>query len=171
MGEYPHTLNTVYSMANTLKACVDASSAKALFLRCATGYEMHFGPDYEWARKAWPAVDELAASLATPAAARQQLEGKAAVSVRGVRSSMGDFDGEYRLAGEHEGWPRFESAAGNHLYRIVAKGMWCLHDEFDPEMVANFCVTSDGALPEGAAMWECWVDGGFAQVEVTPAVQ
>ena len=50
--EHPSTLNTVYSMAYTLQACGDASSAKALYLRCAQGYEKHFGPDYEWARNA-----------------------------------------------------------------------------------------------------------------------
>ena len=36
-------------MAHTLQACGDAASAKALYLRCAKGYEKHFGPDYEWA--------------------------------------------------------------------------------------------------------------------------
>ncbi len=93
---------------------------------------------------------------------------------------MGDFDGVYRLAGEHEGWPRFESAAGNHLYRCVSKGMWCVYYKFDPEKAGEGCVTADGALPEGAAMWTCWVgkdhelsDGvsGFARVEVTLTLQ
>ena len=64
-----------------------------------------------------------------------------------------------------------ESAAGNHLYRCVSKGMWCVYDEFDPEEPGEGCVTADGALPEGAAMWTCWVDGAFAQVEVTLALQ
>ena len=79
----------------------------------------------------------------------------------------------YRLAGEHEGWPRFESAAGNYLYRIVASGKWCLHKKIDLADAhgPNACVTAGGALPEGAAMWTCWVEGGFAQVEVTLALQ
>ena len=41
----------------TLGACGDASSAKALYLRCAQGYQKHFGPDYEWARKARAAAE------------------------------------------------------------------------------------------------------------------
>ena len=44
--------------ACTLEACGDASSAKALYLRCARGYEKHFGPEYEWAREARAAAGE-----------------------------------------------------------------------------------------------------------------
>ena len=94
---------------------------------------------------------------------------------------LSGFDGVYRLAGEHEGWPRFESAAGNHLYRCVPKGVWSLNTKCDPDN-SGWCqrVTADGALPEGAVMWKCWVgkehelsDGvsGFAQVEVTLSLQ
>ena len=61
----------------------------------------------------------------------------------------------------------------NHLYRFAPEGVWCLSDEFDPAKAGldARCVTADGALPEGAAMWKCWVDDDFAKVEVTLALQ
>ena len=89
---------------STLEAKGPAASPATWPVRRRSSSAAPKGSQSRWAprtrRLAQRAPRRLAASLATPAAARQQLEGKAAVSVRGVRSDFGDFDGVYRLAGE-----------------------------------------------------------------------
>ena len=155
------------------EALGEREQARAFYERAAAAFAAALGPEHASTVQARERVVEMDASLATPAVVQRQLEGRAAVSVRGVRCDDGDFDGVYRPAGEHEGWPRFESAAGHHLYRFAPEGVWCLSDEFDPAKAGldARCVTADGALPEGAAMWKCWVDGEFAPVEVALSLQ
>ena len=70
-----------------------------------------------------------------------------------------EFNSVYLPAGEQEGWLRFESAEGKHLYRDISHGEWCLHDRFNPEDdedPAAYVQALNGLLPVGEQQWTCF---------------
>ena len=50
-------------------------------------------------------------------AAKEQLTDVAGVTIEGMPQA--EFNSVYLPVGEHEGWVRFESAEGKHLYRLI----------------------------------------------------
>ena len=80
-------------------------------------------------------------------AAVAQLSGVAGVKLKGL--PVREFNGIYKPAGEHEGWPRFENDSGKHLFRFVADGEWYLEDDFVPESTTPqaYVASASGPLP------------------------
>lgn len=71
-------------------------------------------------------------------AAQRQLSEYKAVHVEGMPQA---YNGMYVLAGEHQGWPRFENSVGKHLYRSIDFATWMLRDTFDPAGPDHFTTT------------------------------
>jgi hypothetical protein len=106
---------------------------------------------------------------AAKAAAVQQLKGKA-VEVCGMPQA--EFNGVYIVAGDHEGYPRFENAQGKHLYHSIDNWQWRLNHEFPGadksrenekyecgqrqrkyECVRAWVDSVEGQLPVGNCQW------------------
>ena len=89
-------------------------------------------------------------------AATEQLQGVAGIAVEGLPQL--ELNDVYLPAGDHEGWPRFESGQGKHLYRFVKDGEWYLWDKLDQdsdEVPSAYISASDGLLPVGEHEWTC----------------
>ena len=82
-------------------------------------------------------------------------------------------NGEYRMAGMHEGWPVLSNEAGMHCYRHDANSdwrrdhdpnavdKWLLRDKHRPKedtCVASIPAAPNGALPTGEKAWQCSID-------------
>ena len=104
-------------------------------------------------------------------AAVAQLSGVAGVKLKGL--PVREFNGIYKPAGEHEGWPRFENAEGKHLFRFVADGEWYLEDDFVPESTTPqaYVASASGPLPVGRHEWECCADDGWHTTVVSCRLQ
>lgn len=97
---------------------------------------------------------------AAKAAAHEQLAHVQAVCVDGLRSQP-EYNGMYRKVGEHDGWYRFASHEGMHLFRYVDDEEWYLDDVFAPNTpynVAALFESPDGLLPVGEQIWKSWND-------------
>ena len=93
-----------------------------------------------------------AAEQAVCDAAKAQLAGVAGVAIDGMPDA--EFNSVYLPVGEHEGWVRFASAAGKHLYRQQERQLWALRDTFDPAATgAAAYVYADGLVPAGEHQW------------------
>ena len=115
------------------------------------------------------------------AAAKQQLMGVTGVAVEGLTTSL-EFNSVYLLANhdewsttrvvewssDREGWPRFESAEGKHLFRSSLRNRWSLASQFDQFGEERHGDVDDqvaGALPVGVNVW--LVDGEKVSVSVS----
>ena len=68
-----------------------------------------------------------------------------------------------RLDEMHEGWVRFASEGGRHLYRSLQWNKWVLAKTFDPTSKSRAAYTHDrkpGELPVGDEEWIGFRDGG-----------
>ena len=91
-------------------------------------------------RQAELEAEKTVADAAALATAAEQLQGVAGVAVEGLPQP--ELNDVYLPAGEHEGWPRFESGQGKHLYRDIEYGDWCLGEAFDPDAKApDACIS------------------------------
>eukprot|EP01045_Picozoa_sp_COSAG04_P022624 COSAG04_NODE_2583_length_3896_cov_90.326574_2_plen_556_part_00 len=101
------------------------------------------------------AAAKAAAEAAALAAATEQLEDVAGVAVEGLPHP--ELNDVYLPAGEHEGWPRFESGQGRHLYCITALRVWALRASFDPNArdAKAYVRVEDGLLPTAEHRWRC----------------
>ena len=92
-------------------------------------------------------------------AAQIQLAELAGLAVEGVPQQ--DHNGVYLPVGVHDGWTRFESAEGKHLFR--ASGEWVMLGRFDLDhaagSAAGFTKADDATLPLGAREWQCALRG------------
>lgn len=83
--------------------------------------------------KRWQAMTPMKPGAARAAAQAQLGEASsiAAICVEGLLS-LPDYNGVFfpRTARE-QGWPRFESAEGKHLFRNVEHGLWMLRYAVD----------------------------------------
>ena len=97
-----------------------------------------------------------AAELWPLQAAKAQLGEALGVAVAGLPVQRNEYNSVYRVAGKHEGWPRFESAEGKHLFRHVAGGEWMLASRFPPaagQADGASVRALGGALPIGEREW------------------
>ena len=84
-----------------------------------------------------------------------------------------EYNSVYLPAGEANGWPRFVSAEGMHLFHHASDPEWCLLDKFRPDTYASgtpsvaYCDAEDGRLPEGECDWKCRMEGGWHDQSVT----
>ena len=87
--------------------------------------------------------------------AQLQLGELAGLAVEGVPQQ--DYNGVYLPAGVHDGWTRFESSEGKHLFRDGAE--WVMLGGFILDHAAGSAVAytkaDDVALPLGAREWQC----------------
>ena len=99
--------------------------------------------------------------------AQEQLLGVSGITIVG----WSEYAGAYRSCGEHEGWPRFQTSDGKHLFRCIPDGEWYLMDTFDPDAQAPaaLCFAPDGLLPE-ESIWECSVKGQWEDRVLTCSV-
>jgi hypothetical protein len=99
---------------------------------------------------------------------------------------------EYRQSGTHEGWPRYQSADGLHLYYYAPREQWLINDQFVRVSQARFdsaygaevlprcglhwqdkdcCISSIvaklGPVPTGWQKFQCWVSGK-SEEQTTP---
>ena len=104
-------------------------------------------------RKRCAALDKRKEQAVGRAAAVEQLQGVAGVVVEGLPRQ--ELNGIYLPADDHEGWPRFESGQGNHLYRHTS-GRWFLNTAFTPDGPNAFAhiVSSAGPLPVDSPTWQ-----------------
>eukprot|EP01045_Picozoa_sp_COSAG04_P010135 COSAG04_NODE_612_length_11991_cov_17.359569_3_plen_646_part_00 len=96
----------------------------------------------------------LAVSSSPLAVATRQLGGVAGVAVEGMPQP--DFNGVYLPAGDHEGWPRFESAEGKHLFRSLLRDRWYIAPTFDRDGKRRTAEVDDktpGELCIGHNVW------------------
>lgn len=92
-----------------------------------------------------------AAEQAACTAAREQLAGVAGVIVEGIPQA--EYNAIYLSVEEHEGWLRFESPEGQHMYRQIEQREWQLADRFYPDAEYSQDAeikTPDGVLPVGS---------------------
>jgi hypothetical protein len=88
-------------------------------------------------------------------AAQRQLADARAVTIDGVLS-WPDYNAVYvRVDVMHEGWVRFASAEGKHLYRQVELRQWVLSDKFSPPGGGDVAsiLAANGLLPVGEKEW------------------
>ena len=123
------------------RRALGAALCLALATPCAGGWWS--GDDSE------PAPEPEAAL----AAATEQLADVAGVTLEGHPSPQ--YNSLYLPAGEHEGWPRFESAEGKHLYRHIEGEKWFVAAKFEPDTRkrAASALTPHGRLPVGTSDW------------------
>ena len=109
---------------------------------------------------------------AAKATAHAQLADIRAVSFEGLPASLLEYTGVYLAAGEHEGWLRFESAQGRHLYRCIAKRRWYLMDKFTPDSSSRdaYIEAGGGLLPVGEQEWEVYGESGWQDQSLTVAL-
>lgn len=108
-----------------------------------------------------------ASEAAALAAADDQLEGVAAVTVDGVpkQSCLGEkYNDVYLSAGRHAGWLHFASESGKHLYYYSVFGAWLLHSDYTSEGrgIAAFD-SSNGLMPVGEMEWRCYARGKWSK--------
>ena len=79
-----------------------------------------------------------------------------------------EYNAVYLPAGDLNGWLRFESLDGKHLYRLVDLEMWSIRDTFDPAAVdvKGYVGAADGLLPVGEQQWTCF-DNGWKDLPLT----
>eukprot|EP01045_Picozoa_sp_COSAG04_P005032 COSAG04_NODE_227_length_19396_cov_29.887547_13_plen_1562_part_00 len=91
------------------------------------------------------------------AAATEQLQDVAGVAVEGLpQPKLNDV---YLPAGDHEGWPRFESGQGKRLYYTPAKRRWRVSTKLDCPTSDAYCDVPDGLLPLRGQTWQVYDDG------------
>ena len=102
-------------------------------------------------------------------AAMQQLSDVRAVYVEGMPQPK--FNAVYRFAGEHDGWCRFESNQGTHLFRFIPDGEWFVHDRAgwlgSAARATAHIRAEDGPLPVGEHQWLVWRYGKWSSVPLT----
>ena len=120
------------------------------------------------AAAAEPAAAEVPGTAAC-AAAKEQLADATGVTIEGMPQS--EYNAVYLPAGEHEGWLRFESAEGKHLYRLVDLQVWWIRDTFDPAAkgAKGHVSAADGLLPVGQRQWQVALvaGGGYTDLPLT----
>lgn len=79
----------------------------------------------------------------------------AAIHIDGIKNA--GWNGLYRQAGEHGGWPYYKNAAERYLFRSPAADpdCWYLRQTFSPsESVHSFAIFAKfGLIPMGEQVW------------------
>ena len=98
-------------------------------------------------------AEQQAVEAVALAAATRQLKDVAGAAVVGMPQL--EFNDVYLPAGDHEGWPRFESPQGKHLYFLLEFSTWVLRDTFDPNAAGApaYTLATDGLLPTAEHGW------------------
>ena len=110
-------------------------------------------------------AEKAAAEALLLAASQRQLAGVAAVRIDGIQvREYRNYNTVFSAAGEHDGWPRFQSAEGGsrasppstpgppeiyYLYYLRAGNKWVLNNSFTPDRdtAIAFVSSPDGLLP------------------------